>query len=860
MDFSEIPEFLIKKINSGEKPYIAVRESYLRLLLELCKHRKKPIIGKIAGTLQELAIQLIQSNFYNPRIMTEQERLFIVRNAIKKAGIPLWKSSAYIEIIDNRIRELKEHNISTEMLKICSKKIKGNLSKKIKKTAEILSNYNFGIETYRKYDIFSLFEEAKNKEPPYTEIILFFIPQILPLEIDFLNSLNIPITVLTFKDNNSIFTKLSRENLKLVKNWKIIEVKPCETALNFSFKPEKNIEEIELIETSYVTESEGIKLVALFIKKLLADGIPPEKIAVAGRSLEGKEILFYEAFREMKIPLFSQYKGIPVNLHPAVKKFLSSIEKTEEKLLTNWCISLKKFVENENAEEELIKELEILNREIEALTELNIIEKNKLSGVEFLELLKILTKSRTFLISEEEPFGVFIGTPENIPSSLATHIILFDFSSGSYPRSFPFDPDFSYQEREEINRVLNLDNPILEALPGRKKLIMYEFQTFYNILATKPDQIIFTYHKDKGSSTFLSILKTYTKVKEENQRFNTKNAERIISIYRNKSQPESPIEWGIIRWKEKLEGAKEMNFIFNTKLISRYLPKNLSVTDIISYFDCPTEFFFTKIIKYPKTPTIEAIEGQIYHEFIRRYFNEKKEPEALFEEIFEEMTKDADIPHIEYHKPFIRDNILKFVSIWKPITKNFEQEKPLKISINNSLSLSGRADWIRKNNGKFNIIDFKRSNVNTGDYNPGKVKSFQIILYGLSLIDDNIVKVVKQKKHKNINFTFISIPKAHKKNNPKTWIKSFSGENITREIMATITWILTGHSLIKKGFFPPLKINPYKPGSKYICNLSLKASRTCPYSNTLSDEIKEKFKETIKKIFKIHYENLWKTD
>ncbi|OMH39994.1 PD-(D/E)XK nuclease family protein [Desulfurobacterium indicum] len=858
MDFSEIPEFLIKKIGSG-KPYIAVRESPSRLLLELCKHRQKPIIGTIAGTLQELAIQLIQSDFYNPGIMTEQERLFIVRNAVRKAGIPLWRSPPYIEIIDNRIREFKEHNISTEMLKSCSEKVNSNLSKKLEKTAEILDNYNYGIKTYSKYDIFSLFEEAKNKKPPYTEIILFFLPQILPLEIDFLNSLNIPVTVLVFKDNNSIFTKLSRENLKLVENWKIVEVRPCETALNFSFNPEKETTEIELIETSYITESEGIKFIASFIKKLLVDGIPPERIAVAGRSLEGKEILFYEAFREMKIPLFSQYKGIPVNLHPAVKKFLSEIKETEEKQLIDWCKALKKSAENEKAEEELIKELETLNREIEALTESDIIEKNKLSGTEFLELLKILMKNRTFLITEEEPFGVFIGTPENIPSSLATHIIFFDFSSGSYPRSFPFDPDFSYQEREEINRVLNLNNLILEALPGREKLIMYEFQTFYNVLATKPNQIIFTYQKDKGSSTFLSILKTYTKVKKENQRFNTENSGKILSVYKNKTKPGSPIEWGIIRWKEKIKGAKEMNFIFNSKLISRHLPQNLSVTDIISYFDCPTEFFFTKIIKHQKTSTIETIEGQIYHEFIKRYLNENKKPEILFEEIFEEMTKNIDIPYIEYLKPFIKDNIVKFVSVWKPIAENLQQEKPLRININN-LSLSGRADWIERKNGKINIVDFKRGNVNTADYEPGKVKSFQIILYGLSLIDDNIIKVVKEKKHKNVNFAFISIPKAHRKNMTKNWIKSFSGENITREIMVTVTWILTGYSLIEKGFFPPLKINPYKPNSTHICNLSLKDSRTCHYPNTLSDETKEKFKETIKKIFKIHYRGLWKTD
>ncbi|WP_456437851.1 PD-(D/E)XK nuclease family protein [Desulfurobacterium sp.] len=857
MIFKDIPEFTADKIESG-KPYIAVRELSSRLLLEICKIRKKPIIGKVAGTLQELALQLIQKDFLNPGIMTEQERLFIVRDAIRKTGIPHWKSPSYVEIVDNRIRELKEHNIETETLRKCAEKVNGNLSKKLKLTAKILDNYNSLIEKYKKYDIFSLFESAKRKKPEYSEIILFFLPQILPLEVDFLNSINTPITVVTFKDNGSFFSKLSKENLKLVQNWEIIEVEPADIAKNFSFKPEGKIDKVKLTEIAYTTESEGIKIVVSFVKKLLYEGVPPEKIAIAGRNLEGKELLFYEAFREGKIPFFSQYKGIPVSLHPAVKKFLSSVKNDEEKTIKDWCKALKESAEKENIEEEFVKELEILNREIAALTESNIIENNKINGKEFLELLKIIMKNRTFLISEEEPFGVFAGTPENVPSALPTHILFFDFSSGTYPRSFPFDPDFSYQEREEINRILNLNNPILEALPGREKLIMYEFQTFYNILATDPQEMIFTYHIDKGSSTFLSILKTYTNLKKESRKFVSAKAKGLLSIYKDKTNAHTPIEWGIVRWKEKIEGAKEMNFIFDSNFIGKYLPKNLSVTDVISYFDCPTELFFTKIVGYKKTTTVEALEGQIYHEFIRRYFSEGGNPKELFEKVFKEFTQSVDEERIFLHKPFIKYNILKFIADWQPKSNVYKQEIDVEVKIDD-ITLSGRIDWVEKKDKHIEVIDFKRGNVSTDEYDPGKKKSFQIILYGLSLArEKDVVKAVKNWKYKQINFAFISIPKFNKKSEEKNWLKYFEGKRIRKEIMSSITWVVTGYRMIEKGFFAPLGINPYKPSPKNKEKLfSFRESNMCPYTHTLTQKQLNIYREKVQKMFKRINKKLW---
>ncbi|WP_457568704.1 PD-(D/E)XK nuclease family protein [Desulfurobacterium sp.] len=855
MKYGEIPEFIVRKLDSGN-PYIAVRESSAHLLLEICKRRKKPLIGKTAGTLQELAIKLIQKTYRNPGITTEQERLFIVREAIRKAGIPHWKSPSYVEIVDNRIRELKEHNISVNMLRECAKKLPPHLSRKLEITAKILKYYNQTVKQYGKYDIFSLFETARGIPPSYDEIILFFLPQILPAEIEFLNSLKTPISVLTFKSSISPFSKLSTENLKLLKNWNIIEVEPSETARNFSFTPLKKTTEIKMEKISYSTESEGIKVIAGITKKLLTEGIPPEKIAISSRNIEGKEILFYEAFKEYGIPFFSQYRGIPVNLHPAVKKAIASVDEEKRQTLQEWCRDLKASVEGENPEEKLIEELEILYRETKALTESGITVNENITGKDFLELLKLLLKNRTFLLTEEEPFGVFVGTPENIPSIFPEYILFYDFSSGTYPRSFPFDPDFSYEEREKINRALNLNNLILEALPGREKLILYEFQTFYNILSIAPEKMIFAYHKAKGASTFLSILETYNSIPQEETRYSSAKAEKLLAVYKNEKQPELPIEWGILRWKEKIQGAKEMNFIFNQKFISGYLPDRLSVTDVISYFDCPTEFFFQKIVGHKGETSLEAIEGQIYHEFIKRYFSGKENAEALFEEIFNQFADKTTDPRLKHYKPFIKDNLLKFIEIWQPDGKNYEQEKPLKINLGNTL-LSGRADWIEIDEHSVKIIDFKRGNVTAVDYDPGKTKSFQIILYGLSVYNSNVIKAVKAGKHKEVTFKFISIPAASKRTGTTNWIKSFDGANFKREIIHAITWIVTGCTLIEKGFFPPLSINPYKPTAPGKKRLSLKHSRNCPYVSTLSGESIEEFREKIEEIFKLHYSRLW---
>ncbi|SNR77725.1 PD-(D/E)XK nuclease family protein [Desulfurobacterium atlanticum] len=851
MKYKEVSDFLVEKLKT-ENVFIAVRNSPSRLLLEICKKRKKPIIGKHAGTLQELALNLLSSRFQNPTIMTDQERLFIVRKSLKDMKHPLWNSPSYVKLADNRIREFKEHNIQPEKLYKVAERVNPRLKKKIKEAAKLLDIYNNNVLKSEMFDIFSLFEMAKGIKPEHEKIVLFFLPQILPLEIEFLNSLNIPITVFTYKPNTSIFTKLNKENLKLVKNWEVIKVEPSLLANTLSMVPEEIVSGSDITVNSYLGESEGIKKVALTVKALLNKGIPPEKIAVIGRDIQGKELLFYHYFKIYKIPFHLQYEGVPVTAHPVVKKFLREIEKeTESYSLPDWCRKLKNFVISHTDEESIIEEIEILQKEIDNLSVKGFIESNSYNPIEFVKFFSLLTENRTYLIKETEPLGVFIGSPEAIPETGAEHIIFFDISNGTYPRAFPFDPDFSYREREEINNLLNISNPLLEALPGREKLIMYEFQTFFNSIAHHPESIHFFYDKTKGESIFVSIVEKVSKVNKMEKSLITKKSEGILKVYRREKRPENLLELGVDGWLKKLQGEKSYNFIFKPEFIRKFLPQEISVTDILSYMDCPADFLFSKLLNCTFSKTTEIIEGEIYHQFINRAYFNKKKAEDIFEEVFSEITEKYEDEVIFYIKPFIKENALKFIKQFKPELEIVEQEKPIKIKFKN-FTFSGRIDWleISSDREKVKIVDFKRGNVKNREYLPGNKKSFQIILYGLALFNNgDVFKTIN--KLPNIKFSFVSIPKFHPESD--RGIEEFTAKEYEKEIKKSLTWIGVTIKLIKAGFFPPLEIKPQK---KNIVRLVVK--RNDSYEFFTTEEDLKHFTETVRKIFRKIELKLWK--
>ena len=851
MNYEEVFDFLIKKLDT-ENIFIVVRNSPSRLLLEVCKRRKKPIIGKIAGTLQELALNLLSSKFQNPTIMTDQERLFIVRKSLKEMKHPLWNSPNYIKLADNRIRELKEHNIQPEKLYKIAKDGNTKLKKKIEESAKLLSIYNRNVLKSKMFDIFSLFEAAKGIKPVYERIVLFFLPQILPLEIEFLNSLNIPITLFTYKPNTSIFTKLREENLKLAKNWEIVEVEPSPLADVLSMIPIKIETNIDIVENSYIGDSEGIKKVTLTVKSLLNRGISPEKIAVTGRDIQGKELLFYHYFRIHKIPFSLQYEGVPVTAHPAVKKFLREIEKETESLpLPMWCKRLKDFVTSQTDEENIVEEIEILQKEIDNLSVRGFIESSSYSYEEFIKLFPLLMENRTYLIEESKPLGVFIGSPEATPETVAEHIIFFDISNGTYPRAFPFDPDFSYREREEINRLLNISNPILEAFPGREKLIMYEFQTFFNSIAHHPKSIHLFYDKTKGESIFVSIVKKASKVIQTEKNLITDKAENILKVYRKEKTPENLLELGVAGWLKKLQGEKNYNFVFNSKFIKKYLPQEISVTDIVNYMNCPTEFLFSKLLDCSYPETTEIMEGQIYHEFINRAYFNRESAENIFEEVFKEITEKTENSTIFYIKPFVKENALKFIKQFKPELEIVEQEKPIKIKFKN-YTFAGRIDWLEtsKDKQKVKIVDFKRGNVKNGEYLPGNKKSFQIILYGLALFNNgDVFKTINRTP--DIKFSFISVPKFHPEND--RGVEEFTAKEYKGEIKKSLTWIGVVIKLIKAGFFPPVEIKLQK---KKLVKLSVRGD--CGYEFFTTEEYLNNFTETIGKIFRKMEGILWK--
>jgi len=849
----EVIDFLAKEVkNEG---FIVTRESSLKVLFEISKKTETALIGKCAGTLQELATTILKRKFINPSIMTDQQRLFVIRKILKDSENPLYNSLDYIKLVDSRIRELKEHNISPFQLKKCSEKADGKLKQKIITTAKLLEKYNRILKENTCFDIFTLFEKAKGGNlKEYKKIILLFLPQILPLEIEFLKSLKIPVTIVAFKDNDTEFTKLFRENRKLFKNWQIIEVQPDKTSLSLSLSPQKGtFEKKEIYEYQFFGESEGIKKVSLIVKYLISNGVSPEKIAVISRNLNGKELLFHEYFKFLKIPFRTQKPGIPVQLHPLIKKFLRTVENGNEILkIKEWIKKLKTFIEDEEADENIRKELSIILKEIEELEKNGIVETKRYNCQKFIKLFPIFMENRTYIITEEEPLGVFIGTPEAAPTIFPEHIIFYDISNGIYPRSFPFDPDFSYKEREEINKLMEISNPLLEALPGRDKLILYELQTFYNAFASAEKTVHLLYDHKKGESLFSSIVSDISTVKNRETNLFTEEAINTLKVYQEKKEPETNTEFGVKGWKQKFAGDKIFNFIIDKNLIQKYLSP-LTVTDIVSFFDCPTNIFFSKVIDYTVPPSIEIAEGQIYHEFINRAYRKKEKAEIIFEEVFDKFEAQIEDNTIRFIKPFIKENALKFIKNFEPKLENLEQEKPVTVKFGN-LSFSGRIDWLESSEKEIKLVDFKRGNVTDNNFKPGRKKSFQIILYGLAIFNNgDIIKTALDIP--NIKFSFVSVPKFNPRSNK--WYVEFNGKDHSSEIKRVIAWVDTGIKLMEKGFFPALEIkigiNKKNNGPK----VQLFAQKYCQHNSFLTKKDIKVFENKIVKIHNKLFEKLW---
>ncbi len=872
-------EEIVEELKKGKRPFICVRQFDTYVKLFLLNHYSNPLIGNFSGTIQELAIKILQDNLENFRLMSDQERLFVVSEALRRCGDRHHENLSYVKIVDERLRNLKEHSFDHKRLEALSKEIESKkLGWKIEQTAKIMKTYDLLAELSGALDIFTLLERAKGKPCQFDTIYLFLLPQILPKEIEFLKSLKKQVKVIIPEQSNEFFSKLTSDNISILpENWEIIKLKSHDVALNFALKP-KEIEniDIKITGTSFNTRSEGVKIAVNCVKRILSEGIEPHRIAITGRNIEGLEVLFYEMFKKDGIPVMFQTKGMPLLSHPVIKSFLNTldfsddeikkeetpttinaevlrlIKENQELTLSEWLNLLMKAFNTSEEDESIKDQIRKLSNELKNLQTRGILKTEKVNKKSLKERLQLLFSNRFYLIRENEPFGVYICSPESVPSINPKALIIFDISEGIYPRAFPYDPDFSFYERELISKKVAEENLILEPFASRKRLISYEFLTFFNMLSSHPKEIVLLYDATKGKSLFLNILSKYAGISEIRRSVFSETSLNCSKVYKDQKEAESLIEKGVSSWIKKIKGEKNYNFIINKEVVKAYL-KNISVTDIVSYLDCPTDFMFRKLLNYKDVYSVEACEGIIYHELIKR-LSDKGFDEDTFEEVFKETVKATKNREIAYLKPFIRENIKKFLSIFREdnlFSENALKEKNLSVRILD-YCLEGRADWIVKDqNGNYQVVDFKRGAVKSNDYTPGKKKACQVILYGLSLFENgDVIKALKKGNLKNLGFHFISIPKISKAGS--SWKQSFNGEENKEFIKKNLSWTYLTLKLINSGFFIPYEIVPYrKPFRGKLFSLKRRGrceNYECYLSQNVINEFETKIEQKLKEI------------
>ena len=847
----------IERLSAGEKVFFSVRQFTTYFELFALRELKRPIFSKFTGTLQELAIDAFNENFENKRILSDQERLFLISKAMETAGRELPSDTGYVEIVDKRLRDIFQHNLSEEEIEEKLPLLDRRIQKKLKTTLEIIRSYRRFLGEVNGTDIPNLFLEASKLEYNFPFVSVVFPAFLFPAEIEFLKSAG-KVKILRFKDSDEFFSELSSSNRESFPDgWEIEEVEPNPLSKTLSLFGNTEVKtETEVNIKPFSSRSEDAKYIVDTVVTLIEEGFQPHEIAIAGRTIDEILPLLYQLSKDRGIPLRFQTKGIPLTASPFVKDSLHKLLELDDgagTLLewTEWM--LERYFSEDFDEPAVLNQIEKFYKEMLSLRLIGLFPKRKLPPKKAAKELSKLFIKRYYLIEENEPFGVHVGTPESIISLLPKAVIMDDVSEGVYPRTFPFDPDFSYEEREEINKILGRNSVSQQPFPLRERLISYEFLTFYNLLSLPLKKLYLTYNRFRGRSLFVDQIQNRVKVSDSYREIVSHVAFNCYQVFKEKKKPQSWEERGIYVWKNRSSSAL-YNFYIK-KEVAKQIVKNLTVTDIVNYLDCPAKALFSLVFKDDEV-TLDILEGIVYHESIERMLKtgfDKK----IFDEIFEEKTSRIEDPVVSLLKPYFRENIKRFIDFFRGheiYSKEADQEVEISIKVSDVI-LKGRTDIISQIDGKTHIVDFKKGNVSESRknfYAPPSPHSLQVVLYGMALKGRDLISVLKKEEFGDLVFHFISVSRAKEDVPPEKWKVSFTGEESRKKLKAA--GILAALSIIamKNGYFIPHRFSITDDWKVEI------KEDSCYDDYQLSSELLLGFKNRFTKILR-HILKQWKT-
>ncbi len=180
--------------------------------------------------------------------------------------------------------------------------------------------------------------------------------------------------------------------------------------------------------------------------------------------------------------------------------------------------------------------------------------------------------------------------------------------------------------------------------------------------------------------------------------------------------PVTPAPWETpSRWKPPAAiVSKDLLTILHSRT------RQVSVTGLESYLQCPFQFFAEKILQLREAPCRpedrlnRLEEGSIVHEVLAKWFDERPAVEPLFEQIFEEHRKKLRIPpsyKTEMLRQAMRNELKRFVEndSW-PRGNVVEVEKELTFEIGEGIVVNARIDRMETlEDGSAVIVDYKYS-------------------------------------------------------------------------------------------------------------------------------------------------------
>jgi RecB family exonuclease len=824
-------------------PFVVVRQFTTFFETELLKRVGKPTFCQFCGTTKELAINRLNANFKRVRVLSDQERFLLIKEAYRRVNGEE-PTTVKAELIDKRLRNVAQSEVELQKLEELTVRdqLPPRTKEKIKETVRLLKVYEQLQKKLSGRDFTFLLKEARAAEPK-EEISSVAVPVpgvVFPTEAKFINSLNCPKTVYRFPSKHPLIEKLQRDNERFIEaNFEELEKNPLSDVLTEEVRNSPT----KVWKKEFESQLENVQNVVNGVKQMLKEGLMPHEIAVVGSDLSPLLPVLYEAFKKEGIPFRFQTKGIPLSATPAVKSFLNALKgaakSDKRKTLPEWIKELKDEIAKKKGElDRVYLQIAKLYEEIETLGETEVVSFKKINGQECHQELLYLLKNRYFLIEENHPLGVHVSTVESAPTLMPKGIIFVDLSEGTYPRAFPYDPDFSYQERELINRLLKL-KLIDQLLPTRERLIAFDLLTFHNLLSLPTLRyFLFTVNGKKGDSLFGYLLsKNHTTA--ELEEYYPKVAIECLKQFVEEDDPPAPPhpKARVKGWKE--ESLNRFFVIEKKELFANYL-KELSPTDLETYRSCPLKFFRRKVLGYKEEQSVQALEGSLYHEVAREVVKNnslllpdeklKETVQKAVEEIlkrYEEELKEK-FPELLQLKDqvvkkstFFIENLKEFLKETVGELKNaqFYPEKEVGTQLKTT-KLKGFIDLLVKQGDKTVIIDYKHTK--------GKLEEKK---YLLQLSCYHLINEREEPGKEHHAYLF--------KINRQEFVKVTPNRELTDKAIA----------LARSGFFVPVKLTFGRNN-----RVSLRSRRLCqsdvPVESYLSRELKERLEKKINEILK----------